>query len=209
MSDTQGEGVFVTVDGPGGVGKSTVTAAVAAQLRELRYEVHATREPTDTPLGNLARHGTDTYQGITMAHLIAADRHQHLEVEIRPALARGEIVLCDRYLASSLVLQGIDGLSTDTVWEINSHADRPDLSVILTGDPNVIACRLHDRGTHSRYERLTDSSRSEAARFTEAAQHLTAAGMHTLLLDVTTTPPDALARSITAHITALRTRGTT
>ncbi|MEV0780409.1 dTMP kinase [Streptomyces sp. NPDC050433] len=208
MTEPQHEGVFVTVDGPGGAGKSTVTAAVAEQLGALDVPVHATREPTDTPLGNLARHGTDTYRGLAMAHLIAADRYQHLTTEIRPALDRGDVVLCDRFIASSLVLQRIDSLSTDTVWEINRHADQPDLSVILTADPDVIARRLTDRGTHSRYERLPDSSRTEVVLFAEAVETLAAAGFRTLVLDATSTAPDELARIITAQVTALRTGGT-
>jgi dTMP kinase len=200
-----GRGVFVTVDGPGGVGKSTLTAAVIQQLRDQRLSVHPTREPTDTALGNLARHGTEEYQGMTMACLIAADRYQHLTTEIRPALARGAVVLCDRYIASSLVLQRIDGVTTETVWNLNRLADRPDLSVILTADPNVIARRLEERGAHSRYERLPDSSQTEHALFAEAATFLTAANFRTLVLDATATEPDHLAQTITAEVTALRT----
>ncbi len=198
-------GVFVTVDGPGGVGKSTVTAAVARQLQHQGLTVHPTREPTDTALGNLARHGTEEYQGMTMACLIAADRYQHLTTEIRPALARGAVVLCDRYIASSLVLQRIDGVATETVWSLNRSVDRPDLSVILTAEPEVIARRLERRGAHSRYERLPKSSRTEHALFAEAATFLTAAGFRTLVLDATATEPDHLAQTITVEVTALRT----
>lgn len=204
MTEARSDGLFVTVDGPGGVGKSTVTAAVAEQLKALNVVVHATREPTDTPLGNLARHGTDTYRGLAMAHLIAADRHQHLTTEIRPALARGTVVVCDRYIASSLVLQRIDGLTIDTVWEINQHTDAPHLCVILTAHPDTIADRLAGRGTHSRYERLPDSSRTEAAFYAEAANFLNAAGFQTLVLDATDSAPEELARTITTTVTALR-----
>ena len=205
---TNGDGVFVTLDGPGGVGKSTVAKALVEQLTTLGIPVHATREPTDTPLGNMARHGTETYRGLTMAHLIAADRHQHLITEIRPALARNNaVVVCDRYIASSLVLQRMDGLLTETVREINRNVDWPDLAVILTGDPSVIAHRLTTRGTHSRYELMTDSSFTEVRLYADAAHILSTEGVPTLVLNGTDSTPQELARIITARVTALRTEG--
>lgn len=199
-------GVFLTLDGPGGVGKSTAVAAAARLLAvhsgTRDRTVLTTREPTTTPLGDLARHGTEEYQGLTMACLIAADRYQHLHTQIRPALAAGAIVLCDRYIASSLVLQRIDGVPIETIWELNRHADRPDLSVLLTADPDGVAARLHDRGAHSRYERLPGSSRIECALYAEAATFMRAAGFRLLVLDATAPPPE-LAATITRKVSAL------
>lgn len=134
-------GLLVAIEGPGGAGKSTVTGAVAALLWAQGVPVVATREPTDTPLGEIARHGTDTYRGMAMACLIAADRYQHSE-EIRPALDRGEVVVCDRYIASSLALQCMDGVEREFVWTLNEHVIMPDLVVMVSGDPEVIAERL-------------------------------------------------------------------
>ncbi|MEV6804666.1 dTMP kinase [Streptomyces sp. NPDC051132] len=202
-----GRGVFVTLDGPGGVGKSTVKAAVADQLRHAGRAVYATREPTDTPLGSLARHGTDEYRGMAMACLIAADRYQHLTTGIRPALERGDVVVCDRYVASSLVLQVVDGVDRDVVWDLNRHADPPDLSVFLTAHPDVIAERLARRGAHSRYERLPESSLIEFGLYAEAATFLTDRGARVLVLDTTSTGPDGLARTIAGEIIAMQTRG--
>ncbi|GAB2920339.1 dTMP kinase [Streptomyces mayteni] len=200
-------GLLVSLDGPGGVGKSTVTAAVAEQLRAAGLPVLATREPTDTPLGTLARHGTDTYRGLAMAHLIAADRYHHLDTEIRPALARGEIVLSDRYLASSLVLQVMDGVDRQEAWQINRHADLPDLAVLLTAHPDILTARLAQRGTHSRYERLPNGSVSEHRLFALATTTLAEAGVRVLELDATSTPPASVARTITTAITDLYRRG--
>jgi len=193
-------GMFVTIDGPGGVGKSTVTAAVAEELRVAEIPTHATREPSDTPLGQLARHGTDDYRGMTMACLIAADRYQHQEQEIRPAVARGDVVVCDRYIASSLVLQVMDGVSRDVVWELNRHADMPDLAVILNARAEVIAKRLGDRGAHSRYERQTGGTEQECALFREAARFLMAGGVRVLQLDVSEAGPMDIARTIAGAI---------
>lgn len=193
-------GLFVTIDGPGGVGKSTVTAAVVEQLREADIPVHQTREPSDTPLGQLARHGTDEYQGMTMACLIAADRYSHLEQEIRPAVVRGNVVVCDRYIASSLVLQVMDGVARDIVWELNRHADMPDLAVIIHARADVVAKRLDERGAHSRYEREPEGPERECALFREAARFLMAAGVRVLQLDASATEPEDIARAIVEAI---------
>ena len=87
---------------------------------------------------------------MALACLCAADRHHQLEVEIKPALRQGKVVVCDRYVASSLVLQGLDGLSSDTVWQLNHGVYCPDLTVILNADPQVLDSRLRGRGGHSR-----------------------------------------------------------
>ncbi|WP_327415369.1 dTMP kinase [Streptomyces sp. NBC_01233] len=193
-------GLFVTIDGPGGVGKSTVTALVAELLRADGVEVCQTREPSDTPLGNMARHGTEEFRGLSMACLIAADRYAHLDHEIRPALARGETVVCDRYVASSLVLQVLDGVGRDVVWELNRHADMPDLAVFVNARADVIEKRLTDRGAHSRYEREPGSTQRECAGFLEAARFLMAAGVRVLQLDASEVGPDEVARAVVAAV---------
>lgn len=200
-------GLFVTIDGPGGVGKSTVTAAVAEELRTGNSPVCQTREPSDTALGRFARNGTDDYRGMAMACLIAADRYMHLDQEIRPALAQGATVVCDRYIASSLVLQVLDGVGRDVVWELNRHADMPDLAVILNARADVIAKRLASRGAHSRYEREPGSTERECAAFRETARFLMAAGVHVLQLDASVVGPDEVARAVVAAIREPWVRG--
>lgn len=190
--------MFITIDGPGGVGKSTVTAAVAALLESERRPVCRTREPSDSALGQLARHGTEEHRGMSMACLIAADRYAHVEHEIRPALARGETVVCDRYVASSLVLQVLDGVGRDVVWELNRHADMPDLAVIINARSDVIEKRLTNRGAHSRYEREPGSTERECAAFREAARFLMAAGVRVLQLDASADGPDEVAAAVVA-----------
>src|SRR6185437_411501 len=106
-------GLFVSIDGPGGSGKSTTVSLVCQQLTAMGLPVHATTEPSRTPLGNLIRAGTYTYQCMSLACLVAGDRHHHLAADIRPQLYANSIVISDRYLPSSLVLQRMDGLS----WE--------------------------------------------------------------------------------------------
>jgi hypothetical protein len=75
------------------------------------------------------------------------------------AAADEKVVVCDRYLPSSLVLQAIDGLESDTVWRLNAGVYVPDVVVLLNADPPVIAERLRQRGAHSRFERQPGGSR--------------------------------------------------
>ncbi|MEU5425173.1 dTMP kinase [Streptomyces olivoreticuli] len=201
----EGRGLFVAVDGPGGVGKSTAVQLCTIESDRAGLLVHATVEPSRSPLGDMARRGTETYQGMALACLVAADRYHHVRTEVQPALDQGYLVLCDRYIASSLVLQRVDGVDLQTVWELNRHALRPDLSVILTADPEVIAKRLQDRGAHSRFERMEDSSVREATLFTEAATFLQESGFRTLVIDCTTRSPAQVAEAISNEITALLT----
>jgi dTMP kinase len=197
-------GLFVTVDGPGGVGKSTTIRLVVDALRARGLAVHPTTEPSGTPIGDLIRHGTDTYHGLALAHLVVGDRHHHVTSEIRPRLLAGAVVVCDRYIPSSLVLQRLDGLDVDEIWRMNSGLDRPDLAVVLTADPAVIASRLAGRGgTHSRFERDPDSSHAEAALYRDTVARLRARGWTVHGIDCTATAAGEVARMVTDRILAL------
>jgi len=193
-------GVFVTLDGPGGVGKSTTLRLVMQAIEATTVPVHGTTQPSRTPLGELIRRGTDTYRGISLGCLVAGDRHHQLATEIEPALRAGQVVLCDRYVPSSLVLQRMDGLSTQTVWQLNAGAYVPDLAVILNADPNVIAARLQGRGDHSRFERTPDSSVVESSLYYAAAIELTQRGWPVLTLDCTHAAPGRIAAAVIAAI---------
>lgn len=137
----KGSGCFLVLDGPSGVGKSTVTALLADRLSSHGYPVVATAEPSPGPIGVFARGGTHRFQGLSLACLVAADRYHHLDTEIRPALRAGKIVMCDRYLPTSLVLQPLDQVPPTFVWQLNLPVDPPDLTIILTGDPQECVSR--------------------------------------------------------------------
>jgi len=115
--------VFVTFEGPDGSGKTTQAGLLVSWLRERGDEVVATREPGGTPLGEAIRdlvlHGLEM-SAWAEATLFASARAEHVELVIRPALERGAWVVCDRYVDSSIVYQGIArGLGADEVLELN------------------------------------------------------------------------------------------
>ena len=202
-------GTLITVDGPGGVGKSTTTARVIKLLTTTGAVVRGTTQPSGTSLGELIRHGTDTYRGLALANLCAGDRLHQLTDEILPALADGAIVISDRYVPSSLVLQGLDGLTFDTVWQLNNTAYRPDLAVVLNADPDVIAHRLHSRGAHSRFERAASSSTHESLGYHQAVTYLRERGWPVTTLDTTTAHPHEIAEQIADLVRPTHARTTT
>jgi dTMP kinase len=196
-------GVFVSIDGPGGAGKTTLVEHLARWLTDQGHGVHATTEPSHATLGQIARHRTDTYHGHALACLVAADRYQHLASEIRPELAAGKIVLCDRYIASSYVLQRLDGVPIGFIEAINTDADVPDLAVILTADPVATADRIAHRGAHTRFETDPDLHRREADLYRDASVRLAAAGYRLLTVDSTAQRPAQIAEHLGPRIAAL------
>lgn len=111
--------MFVTFEGPNGVGKTTILGGVGDRLLVMGFDVVQTKEPTASLLGDFLRVSEDAFSGKCLACLAAADRYYHVEREIVPALSSGKIVLSGRYVESSLVLQGLDGCDFDFVWGLN------------------------------------------------------------------------------------------
>ncbi|MFC5266410.1 dTMP kinase [Kribbella qitaiheensis] len=189
-------GLFVTIDGPSGVGKTTTITHVAQLLEADGVAPHLTLEPSRGPIGRLAYELTDTVTGPALACLYAADRYHHLQSEIRPVLQAGQLVLCDRYVPSALVMQRLDGLELDFLWNLNTLADRPHLAIILTADPSVITARLTTKGPHNRLQRQVDSSVAEARFYREASEHLGHSDYQMLPIDTTRLTPGLVAARI-------------
>lgn len=163
-----GPAVFITFEGQDWSGKSTQAALLADRLRERGREVVATREPGGTPLGEAIR--TLVLNGPEMsawaeAALFAAARAEHVAAVIRPALARGAAVVCDRYVDSSVVYQGIArGLGAERVLELNLTVTEgllPDRTFVLDVDPETARAR-HSAGL-DRIEREHDEFRRTVA----------------------------------------------
>jgi dTMP kinase len=132
-----GRGVLLALEGVDGCGKSTQAGLLATALRERGLAVVLTCEPTDGPLG---RHIREYFQGPARElsakeelNLFMADRREHVEEVIKPALAEGKIVITDRYYYSSVAYQGALGLDPDRILVQNEVlAVRPDLTIIFT-----------------------------------------------------------------------------
>ena len=164
--------MFIAIEGPNGVGKTTVASLLSIRLGEqYTVSVHLTAEPSNTPLGRLLRSSETVLTGRALALAIAADRYAHLDDEIVPALDNGQHVITDRYVQSSLVLQRLDGLSLTEIWRYNAYVLPPTISIYLEDDPGVISERLTARRAPSRLE-LTASPGKELILYREAATFL-------------------------------------
>ena len=154
-------GLFVSFEGGDGAGKSTQSRALAGWLEGRGERVLSTFEPGDSALGAVLRdavqHGEDL-DARTEALLYAADRAHHVATVVRPALARGEVVLTDRYLDSSVAYQGVGrGLGAEAVERLSLWATGdllPDLTVLLDIEPVAGLARL--TGAPDRLERAGD-----------------------------------------------------
>lgn len=140
----QNPGLFIAFEGGDGAGKSTQAAKLAEALESRGLKVLRTREPGGTPIGEKLRslvldHGHGHIDAHTEALIFAASRAAHAGQVIRPALERGDIVLTDRYIDSSVAYQGAGrDLGTEAVRTLNEWATeglQPDLTVLLDVDP--------------------------------------------------------------------------
>src|SRR5919199_6602733 len=144
--------MFITFEGLDGSGKTTQAELLAAKIRETGREVVTTREPGGTPLGEELRGVLLNYEASPWAEaaLFAAARAELVARLIAPALERGAVVVCDRYIDSSLAYQGIGrGLGVDRVLELNLpaiHGHLPDRTYLLLLDPDESARRVGDDG---------------------------------------------------------------
>jgi dTMP kinase len=149
---------FIVLEGIDGSGTTTQCVALATALRSRGHRVHETREPSRGEIGLLARRqlgvATGTAGPETLALLFAADRLDHVEQEIRPALAGGGLVVCDRYVLSSWAYQGLE---CDEAWvrAINGRAPWPALTLWLEVPAPVALARVQARaGTAERFDAL-------------------------------------------------------
>lgn len=175
--------MFITIEGPNGVGKTTIIAVLARRLIAADFNTFLTKEPTISSLGQFLKTGEEVYRGKCLACIAAADRYYHIENEILPALQSGKLVISDRYVESSLVLQQLDGCQLDFIWQLNSQIVIPNLSVVVMAKLKTIKQRLSERGGNlSRFER--DASREKELLFyREAAEFLSQRGFNVFVVE--------------------------
>lgn len=152
------KGFFVSIDGPNGVGKSTLIEAIKIKMESLGYIVYTTKEPTNTELGRFIRRFAEEHSGISLACLVAADRYEHIVNEIVPELKKGRLVITDRYVLSSLILQEIYGVSDIFILNSNAEIIKPDLQLAVFADEDVLQKRLSERNILTRFEKGNQSN---------------------------------------------------
>ena len=143
--------MFITIEGPEGSGKTTAVDTAVKELEKMGYQIVRTREPGGTPIAEQIRNvildkNNTAMDQRTEALLYAASRRQHLVEKVWPALKEGKIVICDRYLDSSLAYQGgARGLGIDNILNVNMFATEgtfPDLTLLFDLSPEVGLARI-------------------------------------------------------------------
>jgi len=202
--------VFLTLEGGDGAGKTTQAVALEQWLTELGRTVVRTREPGGTALGaeirSLVLHG-DHVAPRAEALLYAADRAHHVATVVRPALERGDVVVQDRYLDSSVAYQGAGRvLDPEEVRALSTWATEgllPDLTILLDLDPATARDRRGGRAAEDRLESERDDFHD---RVRAAFLALAAADPDRFVVLDASEPPDAIAARIRSAVEPLLDR---
>ncbi len=142
---------FITIEGGEGSGKTSVIIKLIDELNKRGYQTLSTREPGGSKIAEEIREVILNVENTNMdymteALLYAASRRQHLEEVVKPAIKEGKLVICDRYVDSSLAYQGhARGLGIDNVYEVNMYATggfMPDLTIFIDVPPEVGLSRI-------------------------------------------------------------------
>lgn len=142
----KGRGVFICLEGIDGSGKTSVAHHLVGALARNGYNAVYTAEPSKGAIGRIVKksilQGGRRLPRVLEAVLFAVDRVDHIEREVTPLLNEGKIVVCDRYLYSSISYQGADGAMLEWVKGINKHAIKPDLAIYIDVPPEVVIDRI-------------------------------------------------------------------
>jgi dTMP kinase len=201
-------GLFITLEGGDGSGKSTQSALLATWLEEQGQTVVLSREPGGTELGlelrDIILHRRGYIDPRAEALLYAADRAHNIATKVRPALERGDVVLQDRYIDSSVAYQGAGRVLDPTeVRDVSFWATEgllPDLTILLDLDERVSQERLKDR---TKYDRLEEEKQEFHARVRAGYLELAAAEPERFLVLQATDSIETLAAVIRERVAEL------
>jgi dTMP kinase len=191
---------LIVLEGLDGAGTTTQVKRLVEHVRAGGGKAHATREPSDGPIGKLIREmltGGHAIEGQQIAQstfglLFAADRLDHLQREVEPQLAAGALVVSDRWYHSSLAYQGT-GAERDWIGMLNARARRPDLTIFLEVRPEVAAQR---RVAAGRVQELFEDLRMQeevAAGYKATIAELSAQGERIVAIDGEASPDQVFA----------------
>jgi dTMP kinase len=190
LGQSNGRGRFCVLEGLDGTGTTTLSAILAERLQARDLRVLTTAEPTEGPFGRLLRSHVEHRVDLdphTAALAFTADRHEHLEQVIRPALRRGHWVISDRYLLSTLAYQGAEGVSREAILAASQGFDVPDVTFLLDAPDDVRRERMSSRGRVDRYEDPALALRLRAS-YEESAALLRRHGHRIEAVDATSDP---------------------
>jgi len=146
MTGQRKNGAFICIEGLDGCGKTTQAKMLVKYLRRRGFDAVYTTEPSAGKVGKLIRRFVlDRQRRVSTALealLFAADRVDHVESQVKPLLKQGKIVVCDRYIYSSLAYQGAAGLDLEWIDYINRFALKVDLALFLDVEPEMVVERL-------------------------------------------------------------------
>jgi dTMP kinase len=191
------KGVFIVIEGLDGSGKTTQATLLAAELAKTR-KVWLTAEPSQGKIGSFIRKCC-LYEDTRLpteaeALLFAADRIEHLQAEIKPALAEGKVVICDRYTYSSLAYQGSAGLSVDWIKTINARALQPDFALFIDVSPQKVIERLQRKKSVMETLETQQKVREVYLRYVEKGELVSIDGDK---------PKEAVAQALSAKVSEL------
>jgi len=146
MTGQRKNGAFICIEGVDGCGKTTQAKILVKNLRQRGFDALYTTEPSAGKVGRLIRRFVlDRQRRVPTALealLFAADRVDHVESDVKSLLKQGKIVVCDRYVYSSLAYQGAAGLDLEWIDRINRFALKVDLALFLDVEPEMVIERL-------------------------------------------------------------------
>jgi len=166
-------GILIVLEGGDGAGKTAQARILRSSLETKGYKVHPTAEPSRTAVGRLIRRNllqTEKMLPEVEALLFAADRFLHLQSEIRPALAAGKVVVCDRYMYASFAYQGAQGVNLNWLREINRFAEKPDLAIYLDVPPEMGLKRIRRKKSLLEKLQLQRQVREEYLKLVRAGE---------------------------------------
>jgi len=189
-----GAGRFFVLEGLDGAGTTTQAQRLADRLRRARRRVHVTSEPSGGPVGALVRQvltrrvvggalGREGLDPAALALLFAADRLDHAAVEIAPRLARGSVVISDRFTLSSLAYQAVTCGDPAWVEALNERAPVPDATLFLEVSPRTALARRFAASDRRELFEVPAFQRRVARSYRAAIERLRAAGQRVLVVD--------------------------
>ena len=163
MKKNTTKGFFIAIDGPNGAGKTVlleeIEKSMKKRIKDKNIQFYKTKEPTNSVLGKFVRDISEVVTGNSLACLVSADRYEHLKNEIIPELKKGKIVITDRYILSSLILQVMDGVKESFILNLNSKIIKPDLQLAIFAEEKIIQNRLKQRDKLTRFEKNNQSKK--------------------------------------------------